>query len=408
MKPNDKRKILDQIFGILFFNKVNEELKDNLKTFKKDIEVLDGQLTILTDTSSQLKNKISSIGEKVQKDNIEKVDEIETQVENLINNVKVLTEEQTTLNNKKGKLDIAYQTLATEDNKLRYEMGTNKNKLSIYDNNVCPTCSSDLTTEDHQHIKDGINCEIEDLDVKRMDNVNKASKVKKALETLTASSTKINTSIWECKANIKSLNESKAQLNVKDDSVSEFNDILTNTLDKMDETLDSLSELKKNEYLYNELSKIFGEDGVKLEITRNFLPSFNKSINELSKDLHFPYKIQIDEKFNSKILSMGEEISTNTLSNGERKKADFAVLISLIRIMKTNYPNINLLFLDEILASIDPYGVYEMLKLIRNIVDESNITVFVINHSELPKEMFDYIYAVNKQGGFSELTTSIC
>ena len=88
--------------------------------------------------------------------------------------------------------------------------------------------------------------------------------------------------------------------------------------------------------------------------------------------------------------------------------ADFAVLISLIHIMKRNYPNINLLFLDEILASIDSYGVYEMLNLIRNVVDELDLTVFVINHSELPKEMFDCIYSVNKVAGFSELEINPC
>ena len=141
---------------------------------------------------------------------------------------------------------------------------------------------------------------------------------------------------------------------------------------------------------------------------KNFLPSFNKSINEISKKLHFPYKIEIDERFNSKLLSIGEEINAKTLSTGERKKADFAVLISLIHIMKRNYPNINLLFLDEILASIDSYGVYEMLNLIRSVVDDLDLNVFVINHSELPKEMFDFVYSVNKVAGFSELEVIPC
>mgnify|MGYP006163015399 FL=1 len=76
--------------------------------------------------------------------------------------------------------------------------------------------------------------------------------------------------------------------------------------------------------------------------------------------------------------------------------------------MKRNYPNINLLFLDEILASLDANSIHEVLLLIRNVVDDLDLTVFVINHSELPKEMFDYVYAVNKVAGFSELLIDEC
>ena len=44
--------------------------------------------------------------------------------------------------------------------------------------------------------------------------------------------------------------------------------------------LKNIEENKKKEYLYTELSKIFGEDGVKLQIMKNFLKVCKKSLNK--------------------------------------------------------------------------------------------------------------------------------
>ena len=78
-------------------------------------------------------------------------------------------------------------------------------------------------------------------------------------------------------------------------------------------------------------------------------------------------------------------------------------IIAIIKIMKRNFPGINLLFLDELLGNIDGHGIYEILSLTRKIVDELGMNVFVINHSELPAEIFDYKIEVKKVSGFSEM-----
>ena len=93
-----------------------------------------------------------------------------------------------------------------------------------------------------------------------------------------------------------------------------------------------------------------------------------------------------------------------TLSTGEKKRVDLAVLISIIRMIKRKYPTLNIFMLDEVLSSIDGDGIYDIIGLLQKTAKELNLNIFVINHSPLPIEYFDYRIEINKKDGFSDLT----
>ena len=58
-------------------------------------------------------------------------------------------------------------------------------------------------------------------------------------------------------------------------------------------------------------------------------------------------------------------------------------------------------------SSIDPAGVYDIIKILNKISKEHNLNTIVINHSELPTELFDKKIEVSKVGGFSQLTQEV-
>ena len=408
MRPSDKRKILDQIFGIMFFNKIHDSLKDCVKDFTSEITNLDGQVHVLLANKKTIEEKITKIDKEKSKVITDKLEEVVTQIDSLNANLTKLTSNSKKVSEKSTLAFNKMTKLTTTKNDYQYKIKDCKQQLEVYDNDSCPTCGSDLLDKIHVEFQEKIKLDQEKLEQELLENSNAITDLKIITAKIDNKKRELNDTIYDIRLDLGKLVSTQESLSKPKDDVNSFDSVLVNTINTIDNILSTIEETKKNEYLYIELSKIFGEDGVKLQIMKNFLPSFNKSINEISKKLHFPYKIEIDERFNSKLLSIGEEINAKTLSTGERKKADFAVLISLIHIMKRNYPNINLLFLDEILASIDSYGVYEMLNLIRSVVDDLDLNVFVINHSELPKEMFDFVYSVNKVAGFSELEVIPC
>jgi ABC-type Mn2+/Zn2+ transport system ATPase subunit len=72
--------------------------------------------------------------------------------------------------------------------------------------------------------------------------------------------------------------------------------------------------------------------------------------------------------------------------------------------LKRKYPGLNIFMLDEVLSSIDGDGIYDIIGLLQKIAKEMNMNIFVINHSPLPIEQFDFRIEINKNAGFSDLT----
>ena len=152
------------------------------------------------------------------------------------------------------------------------------------------------------------------------------------------------------------------------------------------------------------VENILGEDGVKNLAVKTILPGLNTNIAAMAQTMHLQFHIRFDEKFNCIINHLGEDINPMTLSTGERKKADFIVIIAIIKILKLRFPQLNLLFLDELLSSVDHDGVYNILKILNQVIKEHEINTFVINHSVLPHEIFDKKIQIYRENGFSKFT----
>jgi DNA repair exonuclease SbcCD ATPase subunit len=152
------------------------------------------------------------------------------------------------------------------------------------------------------------------------------------------------------------------------------------------------------------IDEILGEKGVKQMAIKTILPPLNSEIMDLLSKMHLDYRVIFDEEFNASIYHMGIEISSQTLSTGEMKKVDFVVLIAIMKLMKMKFSNINLLFLDELFSSVDPDGVYSILKILKSTCKELGLNIFVINHAPMPHEIFDWKMEIQKLNNFSSLS----
>jgi DNA repair exonuclease SbcCD ATPase subunit len=106
-------------------------------------------------------------------------------------------------------------------------------------------------------------------------------------------------------------------------------------------------------------------------------------------------------------MSLGEEINPKTMSTGEKKRADFIIIIALIKIIKLRYPSLNLLFLDEIFSSVDLVGIHDIIAILKNSIKEIGLNAFVIHHAPLQEALFDKKMVVTKNNGFSSIEETI-
>jgi len=172
---------------------------------------------------------------------------------------------------------------------------------------------------------------------------------------------------------------------------------------KDDKTAGKLKSEGEDYYL-TILENLMGEGGIKNLAVRSILPSFNNHILLMGREMGIPFGIKFDDKFNCTLHHLGTEISPKTLSTGEKKKVDFVIIMALMKMIKVRFPSLNILFLDEIFSSIDSDGVYHIINILHDTIQDIGLNTFVINHTVLPSEYFDKKLEITKDAGFSEFT----
>jgi DNA repair exonuclease SbcCD ATPase subunit len=215
---------------------------------------------------------------------------------------------------------------------------------------------------------------------------------------LNESSIKTGLRITQYKSEIESIMKENAE-----SDVNYLSQLINENQSKKTDKKEKKEKSTTEDNFLDVVETVLGDDGVKNLAMKTILPSLNQSIHNMAKQIHLPYAIRFDDKFDCVIQSLGEEINPRSMSTGERKKADFIIIIALLKILKIRYPSLNILFLDEIFSSVDSAGIYEIIKILNEVSKENKINTWVINHTELPTELFDKRVEAIREGGFSKL-----
>ena len=405
MSPADKKSIIDKIFGFYVINEMRDLLKDESKAIKENMARLSGEVDGLTRTLSRTQEELQSLSEKIKEDSKGKTEDLEEKISKFSSLLDMHKEKVSQFNlletGISDQVKSAYRAVTTAKESKR----TIEQKIRLYENDKCPTCTTDLSGSFHQGLKDELNKQLSDFNSvidSHQENydtaLKKEAEIRKEKTSITEKGNKIIVNINSIKEELKKLKSVSAVRGL--DSLKKISEDTRESIQEFSQ--ERSKEEKKSEWI-KKIEDILGDKGVKQLALRTILPSLNGNIAELMGSLHLPYTVTFDEDFNASVVHMGEEISTSTLSTGEMKKVDFAVLLSVIKLMKIRFSSINLLFLDEIFSSVDPDGVYTILNTLRKICDDLGLNVFVINHAPMPTEIFDYKIEIQKRNNFSDL-----
>ena len=406
MSPQDKRAIVDKIFGFHILNQMREVLKGESKKIKDDLTVIQGKISTIDNSISESNKEMESLIEEIEKQSKEKIDDLNILLNKFIDlqkihNIKVDEFKAEETNLKSISDDSAKVLIET-----RSAFQELERRLKLYESDKCPSCEADLSGPFHENMKSQLIenkereaekiTESEDalIKIKEAESDLKSKKV-----TLTEKGNKITLKIKEIQSEIKRMENVKSGSELK--TLEKIINNLNETKDKLNE--DSFKIVDKSNWLKT-LDDILGEKGVKQMAIKTILPSLNGEISELLTALNLDYRVVFDEEFKASIYHMGIEIPTQTLSTGEMKKVDFVVLIAIMKLMKLKFSTINLLFLDELFSSVDPEGVTSILSILKKNSREMGLNIFVINHAQMPHEIFDWKLEVAKTNNFSSIS----
>jgi DNA repair exonuclease SbcCD ATPase subunit len=406
MSTSDKKLIIDKIFGFYILNEMRDILKEESKNIKSSIDQLSGEILATGKSISNSQKELESLQEKLVQNAGDEIDDAEEQLENYKHLLGLHTEKlksfKTQENDVHKVVTKSYETYTDTMSKIK----DLDSKMNLYNNDKCPTCSSDLSSEFHKSHFDELSSQRESI-FKELENLKENYNAAKKLQSdLQNTKNELFKKGGKIELAIKSLNEKLKNLKTakNNDQVNSIKKILNSSQEELNSFNKEKSVLEEKQTWIKTLDEILSEKGVKQLAIKSILPSLNNEIMSTLLFLHLPYKVVFNEEFNAQIFHLGEEISCQTLSTGEMKKVDFAVLIAIIKLMKIRFSSVNILFLDEIFSSVDPDGVHTILNTLRKLSDDLGMNIFVINHAPMPTEIFDYKIEISKKNNFSDLS----
>ena len=394
-----RRDVIEDLLDINIFSKMNsivrdrntilkEQLKDltyNLDFTKEKIELQRKyirEIGALNDENA--KNITKKIDEQriqitdMQKDNFERTALIEGIQIELDTNLKKMHDKKTSLSQYQMQFQGQIKTVV-KDSKF-YE-----------DNEVCPTCTQDIS-DDVRQIKLSVSKDKakelqEAIDTAR----DEMGKVNDSIEFLNAQAQEVRNNSAEILANTKSIDmlqkqistyeDDMAKLSGKESDQAQANGDLTALLDNKEAYVEEKLKLNETHSYNSVMYEMLRDTGIKTKVIKEYLPVINKLVNQYLQTLDFFVHFNLDESFQETIRSRHRDSFTyDSFSEGEKQRIDLALLFAWRQIAKMkNSVATNLLVLDETFdSSLDHDGVENLMKILNTLDTDTN--VFVISH----------------------------
>jgi DNA repair exonuclease SbcCD ATPase subunit len=408
MGVNDKRMIIDRLFGLEILGHIRWRIKNKLKVLKDYLDKIDTEISVLERSIASSNAELEALNEKLKladeekkKNLAEKIGKYEEFILKATDRIKEITDKEKELTDG---INIWNHRISEQNTEIRICT----QKIDLFKEGKCPTCESDLTSSEHKtmleeflHRNTEARNTIADIGEKVNALKERHASIKKMRDEVKVKKTTAEAHLSSCKTELAKLTGADTADNTQTESLG---NIIEDTKNKKKEAIIKKSEEEKKGNFFRIVEEIFGDKGVKLSALKRIVPLLNAEIRKVLHDLNMDYRVTFNEEFDVDIQHLGFTVSPEQLSTGEKKKIDFAVLIALIRLMKIRFTGLNLTFLDEIFSSIDSDGIYHILKVLHKTCRELNLNIFVINHSQLPTEIFDYRLDIQKNNGFSSLS----
>jgi DNA sulfur modification protein DndD len=406
LSNEEKQLLLDKLFNLEVINILNNILKDINKSNKSRLASLSSEINALEESIESIQKSIDkTIKLSIEKEKLN----IQNDIDRLMSEMNSKKDDYKLLKDKIEKIKEKEEILTNEIDSekkqhinIQNDIRNVQKEIDLYDSGKCPTCRTDFNSDYYSSLRESLVDKKEGFEKIKSEIEDNIKEIKEKQSKLKDISTKTNESFNEmtyflknCKMQIEQLNKKKELENIELPNVDEFKKSIEELEEKKSTSNDKASVCKDKELYYKELNRIFGEDGVKKSIIAGIIKPINHFISENIKKMGIPFEVKLDETFSAEIKQFGTSIETDSLSTGENKRVNIAILIAYLKLIRTK-KFINILFLDEVFSSIDVEGIDSILSLLKSFANDYNINIFVVHHAVLNQEMFDRILRINK------------
>jgi DNA repair exonuclease SbcCD ATPase subunit len=405
LSKDDKRKIVDRIFGIDVLAEMRVKVKEELKTNKSELDSLSLTLSRNQTNLQNYETQLSTLREKLTKKKTDLIGQLEEKIKISTSEVE---QSKLTYQSIKAEIDALSKTKSSaseELSKIKNSIRDFTAKLEIYAKNRCPQCLNDLHSDSSIEVKKKIEDRLDELKESLPDKQKLVDSLNDKSTDLLLEKSTAESNYYQVKASLESLQTSlkDAQENQESDELTSIQEIIEDLRDQISNDSKKIEALTEVRNLNLSLDDLLSDNGIKKSMIDRVIPILNARILEISNRLEFKFPFEFDSDFNPLISHLGMQISPESLSTGQRKKMNLIVLLAFIEIIKMKHSQMNVMFLDEIFSSLDKSNVYRAISILKEYSEKYGMTIFVVSHESLPEELFNYRIQVKQTEHFSEM-----
>lgn len=157
-------------------------------------------------------------------------------------------------------------------------------------------------------------------------------------------------------------------------------------------------KLEHQQFLYKLLTK--RDSFIRKAFINKNLPYLNKQLRKYLS--HLPFKVEFTPELSAKITRYGSEITFTSLSNGQMASVNFGLALAFRDTNQILHPSVNICLLDEVLDfGLDDETVDLASRILKAKAREEKVSMFLISHRGLSKNMFNHAFMVETDKDFS-------
>lgn len=411
----DKRKFIEDIFGIEIFGLMLKDLKKLITENKGQMNLSSAVLDEINATIKTSEEQLAAIKRQNEerdailanrKQEIEtKLSVTQTKLDELppVINIAKLEESVKKFREAVPKLNVKITEFSTKSIELSKDLkfsNAQLAKLSSVEDVECEKCLQKVTHDHIQHINSKkeeekekivkLNEEIivnskelrnwEDKKQKIEANIGLLLKQIQNAEEVERKRASYNQLITEY---TESLNNLDQDIQTSSFSIDSFVESIENLKNKQETQQTALKECKTKESDYDICKFVLGEEGVKSFVIKKLLEMLNSTIQTYIRALGMNIKCKFDEYFDEQISNgTGKLFSYNNLSGAEKRSVDIACVLSFSD-MRRKISGVlsNLEFYDEIFDSaFDERGLDLLISVLKDRIEKNGVSIYAISH----------------------------
>jgi DNA repair exonuclease SbcCD ATPase subunit len=432
----EKRKFIEDIFGLEVFSKMISSLRQDYNDIKKEFDIQNVKLEETDNTfTSYQSERDKALTKKTEKreiclsrkdSNTKELDNINQKLSELdnsdvLNDLKIKLVE---LENNLCKVDLKLNELTETNIVTRANLTLKKDKYKLIgtEQPTCPVCLRSIDEHDKsvfESEKKQLKDELSELATSLKENITKIETAKgikqKVKNTIDQKTREYNDvlSKMQSKGNLLSRQsqllqwqtELEEDLELLNKDTTDFDDILQETQQRRDDLTVKVGEITKQMRKLDIVKFIVSEEGVKSYIVNKLLELLNSKLFYYLQKLQSNSVCTFNEYFEEEIVNeKGKVCSYFNFSGAERKSIDLACLFAFsdIRRMQGGV-SYNIAMYDELFdSSFDDKGIELITDILKERVDSLQECAIVISHrKESTKAVTGEIIFLEKLNGIT-------